>query len=194
MKKNFLIFILIFLWPAGFIGAEEVPPADTGMCLCSFGDGQTTRTVSCGNSCSPDPCGFTSEEYSAGATCATSLLAPTQEPEFNPPLSPEGDSNANSDSGLNNPLSARGDNLEVIVKGAIEVVLGLVGVAALVIFIYGGILWMLSSGNEAQIAKAKKAMIWAVFGLVAILAAYAILSLVFGIFESGLGAAKPANP
>lgn len=77
---------------------------------------------------------------------------------------------------LNNPLA---DNFETIVKGVITSVIGLSGVLALIAFVWGGILWMVSGGDTAKIQKGKTMMIWAVTGLVVIFAAYAILTFIF---------------
>lgn len=60
--------------------------------------------------------------------------------------------------------------------------LGFLGAASLVIFIYGGIMWMLSEGNDTQIAKAQKTMIWAAIGLFAVFVSSAVLRYVFGAF------------
>lgn len=66
-----------------------------------------------------------------------------------------------------------------IISGAI----GIVGSLALLMFIYGGITWMTSGGNEEKIKKGQKIIVWAVFGLVVIFTSYAVLSLLFKILE-----------
>jgi len=45
-------------------------------------------------------------------------------------------------------------------------------------FIYGGIIWMTSSGNAEQVTKGKNIVIWATIGLVVIFSAYALVSFV----------------
>jgi len=49
---------------------------------------------------------------------------------------------------------------------------------ALVMFIYGGIIWMTSSGNAEQVTKGKNIIIWATIGLVVIFSAYALVNFV----------------
>lgn len=60
----------------------------------------------------------------------------------------------------------------------INVALGLLGMIAVVIFVYGGFLWMTAAGNDEQVGKAKTMMIQAVVGMAIILSAYAIVNFV----------------
>ena len=69
--------------------------------------------------------------------------------------------------------------IETTVNQILTTVIGLTGVLALIAFIWGGILWMVSEGNPGQIDKGKKMMTWAVFGLAVIFGSYAILRFVF---------------
>ena len=56
------------------------------------------------------------------------------------------------------------------------------GVVFLCLMIYAGYLWMMARGNEQEVAKAKSIIIYAVIGLVVVLAAYAITKLVYNIW------------
>jgi len=60
----------------------------------------------------------------------------------------------------------------------IKAVLGVVGVLALIMFIYGGILWMTSGGSAEKIKKGKDTIVWAVIGLAFIFFSYAILEFI----------------
>lgn len=75
----------------------------------------------------------------------------------------------------------------VLIGKIISVAVGVVGSLALVIVIYGGIMWMIAAGNETQMANAKKTIMWGVFGLLIVLLSYvivrAILTKVIGISE-----------
>jgi amino acid transporter len=77
---------------------------------------------------------------------------------------------------LPNPLGNR--TVPQIVGGVINGVLGLVGVIALVMFIYGGILWMTSGGKEEQIKKGKDTLIWAILGMALVFLSYALSNFV----------------
>jgi amino acid transporter len=61
-----------------------------------------------------------------------------------------------------------------IVGRVVNVLLGLLGVAAVVIIIIGGFKWMTAGGAEEKIKDAKKLIGQGIIGLVIVLAAYAI--------------------
>ncbi len=66
-----------------------------------------------------------------------------------------------------------------IVGAIIGTFLSLLGVIFLILIIYGGFIWMTSTGNEIKVLKAKKVITQAVIGLIIILSAYSITSFVF---------------
>ena len=80
---------------------------------------------------------------------------------------------------LANPLGDEQGDVAKVANNLIKAALGLTGVLAIIAFIWGGIEWMTSGGNEPRIKKGKDMMIWAVVGLVAIFGSYAILNLIF---------------
>ncbi len=67
----------------------------------------------------------------------------------------------------------------IIIRG----LLGIVGSLSLVMFIYGGFLWMTSGGNEDSVKKGKQTILWAVMGITLIFTSYAILSFVLNILS-----------
>ena len=77
---------------------------------------------------------------------------------------------------LDNPLGER--EVPELVGGIIQKILGLVGVLALVMFIYGGITWMTSAGAPEKIKKGRDTLVWAVLGLAFIFLSYAILNFI----------------
>lgn len=77
------------------------------------------------------------------------------------------------------PPVVEGDLTEIIAR-IIKLILGLVGVLALLMFIYGGVTWMTSAGNMEKVKKGKETLVWAVLGLAIVFLAY---SLVFFIIE-----------
>ena len=78
---------------------------------------------------------------------------------------------------LSNPL---GDttNIPTLLGKIINAALGIIGSLALVMFIYGGVLWMLSAGKADQVTKGKDTLIWATIGIIIIFSAYALVKLV----------------
>ena len=64
------------------------------------------------------------------------------------------------------------------ITSIIGTILSFVGVAFLILMIYGGILWMTSQGNDTQIKKAKGILINGVIGLIIVILAYAITAYI----------------
>lgn len=79
---------------------------------------------------------------------------------------------------LEDPLNLGKEPIPELAGRIIKKVLGIVGVLALVMFIYGGILWMTSGGNAEKIKKGKDTIVWAVIGLAFIFFSYAILEFI----------------
>lgn len=65
-----------------------------------------------------------------------------------------------------------------VITAIINVLLGFLGVIAVVIILLGGFKWMTAGGNEDKVAEAKKLIGAGIIGLVVILAAYAIATFV----------------
>lgn len=86
---------------------------------------------------------------------------------------------------LPNPLGKSGTDIPILLGKIISSVLGVVGSLALVMFIYGGITWMLSAGNQEQVTKGKNILIWATIGIVIIFSAYALVKFVLTTVTTG---------
>lgn len=78
-------------------------------------------------------------------------------------------------------------SFEEITNRVITTILGLSGVLALIAFIYGGIIWMISGGDPGKITKGKNMIVWAIIGLVVIFISYAALTFIFGALIGGEG-------
>jgi hypothetical protein len=83
---------------------------------------------------------------------------------------------------LTNPLGTT--DVRVVVGYVIRAVLGVTGSIALLMIIWGGFLWLTSSGNSDRIEKGRKILTWAVLGLVVIFSAYII---VYAVLEGLTG-------
>ncbi len=84
-----------------------------------------------------------------------------------------------------------------IIQGALR----LVGIAFLVLMVYGGFIWMTARGNDAEIDKAKETIIAAVIGLLIVVGAYALTNFITARLiqgqigtGSGVGSGLPNNP
>ena len=62
----------------------------------------------------------------------------------------------------------------------IKLVLGLLGLIAVIIILIGGFKWMTAAGNEDKVGEAKKTITQGIIGLVIVLAAWGIASWVIG--------------
>ncbi|MFH2105607.1 MAG: MMCAP2_0565 family pilin-like conjugal transfer protein [Parcubacteria group bacterium] len=64
--------------------------------------------------------------------------------------------------------------LPEVIGQIIQWVLGIVGVVLLVMFIYGGVLYATSAGNEDKTETAKKVMLYAIIGVIIIALAFVL--------------------
>ncbi|PWB38824.1 MAG: hypothetical protein C3F02_01910 [Parcubacteria group bacterium] len=71
-------------------------------------------------------------------------------------------------------------DLRTAIAGIINVVLGFLGVVAVIIVLLGGFKWMTSQGSSDKTDEAKKLIGAGVVGLAIVLAAYAVASFVLG--------------
>ena len=80
-----------------------------------------------------------------------------------------------ANAGLN---TAAGFNVQQFVGTVINGALGIIGIVFLVLIVYGGLLWMLSEGDETKVGKARGLIFHSIVGLIIVLAAYAITNFV----------------
>lgn len=69
-------------------------------------------------------------------------------------------------------------DLRTTIMLIINILMGFLGIIAVIIILYGGFKWMTAGGNEEQVGEAKKMIIAGIVGLAVIFAAYAIASFV----------------
>lgn len=80
---------------------------------------------------------------------------------------------------LENPLGTTEPN--VVIANVIRTSLGVVGSIALLMFVYGGITLLISSGNPEKVQKGRQTLTWATLGLIFILGSYGIVQTVIKI-------------
>jgi hypothetical protein len=78
-------------------------------------------------------------------------------------------------------------SLQTLIGRGINVVLGILGIVFLLLMIYSGFLYLTSQGDSKAVTKAKDIWKTSVFGLVIIIAAYAIASYVIQALTSIAG-------
>ena len=69
----------------------------------------------------------------------------------------------------------------VVIPFLTKVFIGFAGSFALISFVYGGFLYVVTFGDEGQVEKGKKIMIWAAVGLGIVMLSYAIVTIVLKI-------------
>ncbi len=83
---------------------------------------------------------------------------------------------------LVNPLGNDVLDVRLLFARVISAALSIVGSLALLMFVYGGVLWMTSRGETKQVTKGKDTIMWATLGLVIIFASYTLVAaLIQGI-------------
>lgn len=84
---------------------------------------------------------------------------------------------------LQNPLGSINTPAELIGR-VLNAGFGVVGSLALVMFVYGGITWMTSSGNPEKVKKGRDVLIWAAIGLFIVFSAYALVRVVLSVIAA----------
>lgn len=80
---------------------------------------------------------------------------------------------------LENPLNLDEDKPVADLAGrVIRTFLGVVGIIALIMFVYGGVLWLVSAGNAERLQRGKDIFVWSIVGIVIIFSSYAIVSFI----------------
>ena len=79
-------------------------------------------------------------------------------------------------------------DLKTTIAQVINIILGFLGIIAVIIILAGGFKWMTAGGNDDKVGEARKMIIQGVIGLVVIFAAWAIASFVITSLVSATGA------
>ncbi|MBP7843084.1 hypothetical protein KA017_03710 [Candidatus Woesebacteria bacterium] len=135
--------------------------------------------------------------FEAGITndsgCVEGKYDPTKD-TTTPPGTTEPPNNSTPNDQINTGITAKlGDLDEVLgsifnpltvwsvpelITSIIRVLFALISIAAIVLIIISGFRMVLASGNEEQLTKAKKAITWAIIGLIVSLLSFSIVSII----------------
>lgn len=74
--------------------------------------------------------------------------------------------------------TADAGDIRTTIAGAIQALLGILGIVFLILIIYAGFLWMTAGGNSDRVKKARSLLLNSVIGLIIIVSAYAISDFV----------------
>ena len=88
---------------------------------------------------------------------------------------------AQTDVTISNPITT--SDFTEIIENTLLWALEVAGSIALLMLIFGGVMYITSAGDEQKVATAKKIFNFTVIGLVLILLSYSIIKVVSDIFE-----------
>lgn len=77
---------------------------------------------------------------------------------------------------LPNPLGT--SDINEMIARVIRFILSLVGSISLLMFVYGGLIWMTSAGSSDKIKKGREIIVWSVIGLAVVFSSYLIVRFV----------------
>ncbi|MFA7286657.1 MAG: pilin [Patescibacteria group bacterium] len=171
MRKLILLFgiTVLLTLPLSKVSAEQI-----GTCNCIPTGSGTAQTYF---NLPEQDCGFKEAELTA--SCSWS---PTSGAETNTGIYPTGAETKTGGLGagkavnLSNPLGEGNVDVKLIIGRVIRTTLGIVGSIALIIFVYGGLLWTTSAGNAEQVKKGTDTLLWAAIGLTVIFTSYTLVS------------------
>ncbi|MFH1413153.1 MAG: hypothetical protein ABIG10_04000 [bacterium] len=86
---------------------------------------------------------------------------------------------------LTNPLKTI--SVPEVIGKVVRAILAIIGAIALIMFVYGGFVWMTAAGNEQSVERGRNTLIWATLGLIIIFASYILVRYVM----EAIGAAAP---
>lgn len=90
---------------------------------------------------------------------------------------------ASAQTTLTNPLGET--DVRLIIAKIIQGVLSFSGSVALLMFLYGGILWLTAMGKTERIQKGKDIFIWSTLGIIVIASAYVLVNAIFSAILTG---------
>ncbi|MDZ4221272.1 MAG: pilin [Patescibacteria group bacterium] len=82
------------------------------------------------------------------------------------------------DQGFRKVGLGQGNDVKGSIANIINIILGFLGIIAVIIILAGGFKWMTAGGNEDKVAESRQMIIQGVIGLVVVFAAWAIASFV----------------
>ena len=86
-------------------------------------------------------------------------------------------------------LAATGDvsNVESFIRSIIQAIAGLAGLTATGFFVFGGFVYITSSGNPEQLDRAKRTLLWSSIGLAITIGAFVLSNIVTTLATNAFG-------
>jgi len=192
MLKRFTVFtaILVLAFTVQVFSAPTPVFAATcaekkASCISDAQTGGVACVVACTND---DPCPNNCQiSQSRNETiCATNFSTCVDSPttiNLPPTNGTPGAADANKPVTLINPLGTT-DPREII-GNLIRAIISIIGSITLLMFVYGGVLWITSMGDDKKVMKGKQILVWCVAGLAIIAGAYALTNAVISGLTTG---------
>ncbi len=156
-KQNiFSVFLFLLIFPILFLFANNAL-ADFA---CECADGTKDVSVSC------DACTTLCASNHKGVKSCSQAGSTTN------------NSNTSDSVKLDNPLGTSITTPQELIGKIINSVLGVVGSIALLMFVFGGLTWMTSSGSAEKVKKGRDIIMWSAIGLVIIFSAYGLVRVI----------------
>ncbi|MBU1132133.1 pilin [Patescibacteria group bacterium] len=206
MKKFWIlsfIFILVFCFAGESTNAARITKdplvaifatpyccdVDIDPCITAAANDANTINLCIGTNCVENACIDDEKACSSGEQCTSGICNVTCQAAGGAiPIAPAGGAipvgpkaTAGADYTLPNFLAV--DDPSVVIGRVIKFIVGISGSLALVMFIYGGLLWLFSAGRTAYIDKGRDAMIWSGVGLIVIFGSYIAINFVLSLLE-----------
>jgi hypothetical protein len=80
------------------------------------------------------------------------------------------------------PPPTRYTEIKPLIEAGLQWLLSIAGPLALLILIYGGIVYMTSAGRPEKAEQGKRIVTWTLFGLIVVLMSYAVVQVIENIF------------
>ena len=78
-------------------------------------------------------------------------------------------------------------DIQATIFGIVNIIMGFLGIIAVLLILYGGFIWMTAQGSEEKITKARKIIVGGVIGLAIILSALGITNFVISNLLTATG-------
>lgn len=178
MRKK--IFFILLIAGLNLVFASVVLAEDSGACKCGnkcykYGEEIPGETFTLGDKEVP--------LIATEGTCGTCQKVP----DYNNCLAGVVETKTSADT-VSIPSASElnklgASDMATAIGKAIKMGTGILGSIALIMVLYGGILWMTSSGNAEKIRQATDILVWSSLGIVVILASYGLVDYVFEAFR-----------
>ena len=79
-----------------------------------------------------------------------------------------------------------------VIANLISIIMGLLGMIAVILMLYGGFIWMTAAGDDDKVKKAKNIIITATIGIIVIFAAWALATFAIDYLATGAITGSPS--